>query len=211
MYHKTLSKSKITDFAFYPVFLTFCRIVWLLWLLNPAGYSQDSVSVSGKGMYIDLEAGMGKVINDGDFYLGIRMNAGYQFSRMIGIGASISSHMATEEFGSSFSGLSLQYRIRPFDRWKLTMDYGYVLNYRRGTDGYLSEFIRGTYPFFSVHGGWQAGKILTVGIRFTGLPKIKNMECYEVDDFTGECLELITAAYLWPVSGVLLTCGISLY
>lgn len=177
----------------------------LLFTLSNAFIAQTNEEPGGS--YFSLDAGLGPTIDDGGILFSANLSVGYQWSEWLGTGGSLGGHLGMEYSTSSFSGLSVQYRILPARRMSVAIDYGYIFRHSHTTDAYVSEYIPDWYPFFKVHVGWRIGEKSTLGLRFVGLPEVRYEECIDIDSTTGICSPVYVSKELWPTSGFLLTFG----
>ncbi len=182
------------------IFLLFCLSIFIkteaqsYWDM-PGGYFSGHVGI---GPYEE-----GAVV-------GIWSSGGYQLNKWAGFGAGLTSQLGIDYFASSFTGLSLQYRIRPTARFVGSFDFGYILRHRQGTDSNCDiQYINDWYPFYKIQAGWKLGSLFTLGICASGLPEVKH-EIWFIDDITGACSVIRERTYRWATSGVMLTLGLNL-
>jgi hypothetical protein len=160
------------------------------------------------GGYFSGHVGIGPY-NEG-LILGTWAGGGYQFNKWAGLGASLTSQVGAGYFSSGFTGLSLQYRVRPTARFAGSFDFGYILRHRQGTDSNCDiRYIPGRYAFYKIQAGWKLGSLFTLGICASGLPEVKH-EIWFLDDITGACSVIRERTYEWTTSGVMLTLGLNL-
>lgn len=161
------------------------------------------------GGYFTTYAGAGPLANGG-LLVGLNLSGGYQLNQWLGVGGSFGAQIGMSYFASSYSGLSLQYRMRPADRLVLSFDYGYILGHQQGFDSCSLDYIPGWYPFYKIHGGWKLGSLFTLGVGVTGLPEVKYEEAFNFNSTTGLCENISVSSYEWTASGVMLTLGLTL-
>lgn len=161
-----------------------------------------------QGAYFNFHGGGGPLANDGGFILGYHLNGGYQWSPYVGIGAGIGAYIGVDYFISGFTGISMQYRIRPSEKWIASLDYGLILNHEQGNDIIYWEYIPDLYPFVKAHLARKVSNRLTLGLAFAGLPKVKYEECNTSSG--GNCTSFYTNTYKWSPAGFLLTLGVTI-
>lgn len=176
-------------------------------LLFTTAQAQDNPNLPGG--YFATYTGAGPLADDGGILFGINLSGGYQRSKWLGFGGSLGAHLGIENFSSSFSGFSLQYRIRPVKRLVFSFDYGYIFRHSHSTDASVSEYIAEWNPFFKFHAGWKAGSLFTLGLGFVGLPQVRYKECVSFDSTTNTCAPVFISKEIWPTSGVLFTLGLN--
>ena len=174
--------------------------------------SQSKEGVSG--FYLSGHFGPGIDPSFQAAYAEFNLSAGWQWNRFLGLGLSLGNYNGIGlDYSVGFSGAALQYRVRPFKKWTIKLDYGYLLKYNYpSADGYtVYEYIPDRYTYFSCHLLWKPKKSFTLGLGFTGLPKVKFKECdYYYVNSIDDCSDWYERTYKWSPAGFMLTLGLSL-
>jgi hypothetical protein len=174
-------------------------------LLFSAIYGQEN-QTRATG-YFSGYVGGGLLADDGGLILGYGISGGYQWNKYLGMGVGLTGNLGLNYFFSGFNGVSLQYRIKPGQRWNLALDYGFILNHFQGNDVLYWEYIPDWYSFFKIHLGWKPKNGFNIGLGFVGLPKVNYEECNNYDSPPGSCEPINIKTRRWNSSGVFLSLG----
>lgn len=129
-------------------------------------FSQDKAPA---GFYMNMHVGAFPA--DDGLLVSANMAAGHQFSQWIGLGLSLGTHAHADLVPTSFSGLALQYRMKPGKRFLLSTDLGLIAKHNKTSDGeYEYRYLKKINPYFKINAGMQLGPVFHLGVAIFALP-----------------------------------------
>lgn len=182
--------------------------ILLFVFLFAAGNAQDSLKLPGGYASFHLGAGP-PFFDDGLMLLGADLSAGLQWSKWVGVGASFKIQEDAQYYSSGFTGISLQYRIRPVHWLAFRFDYGKIINH--STVGIsLLKYVRDNYNFAHFYAGVKIGKYFSIGLSHTRLDKVKYKVCHDQVGSFDECTNISERYHKWNILGLLINVGITI-